>query len=603
MSIFRRNKLALLFGLLLVSALALTACPAAPAPTTGSDTETMESEDGDMDDESMAGGIGDRDPNTLMILYWQASSLPSAYLSGGTKDIDAAAITLEPLANLDPDGVLVPKLATEIPTVENGGIAEDLTSMTWNLKEGVKWSDGSDFTADDVVFTYEYCSDPATGCTASEAFIGVESVVAVDELTVQINFDGPVPYPYNAFTTAETPIISSVQFAGCIGAAAQTCNDQNTMPLGTGPYKVVDFKVNDVVIYEPNEFYHGGEVGFEQIIFKGGGDAVGAARAVMETGEADYGWNLQVEPEILAEMEGDDALGTIMASFAGNVERILMNQTNPDPELGDMRAEYDDGNNPHPFLVDTVIPQAMSMAIDRNIIANELYGFAGTATCNIIPGPIAVASTANDDCLMQDIDGANALLDDAGIVDSDGDGIREYEGMPLSVRYQTSTNSVRQKTQALVKQWWTQIGIDTELLNHDAGVFFGGDPNSPDTYQKFFTDVQMYTTGPAIDAQLHLSQWTCEQMPSKDNVWGGSNIHRGCSEEFDAMYEKLVVTPAGEERNELIKAMNDIIVQNYFLVPLVYRGSVSAASDTIDGIQMNGGWDSEMWNIGEWTRK
>jgi len=497
---------------------------------------------------------------------------------------------------------MMPRLATEIPTIENGGISEDLTSITWNLTEGVKWSDGSDLTAADVVFTWEYCTDEATGCTQSEAFIGIESVEALDDLTVQINFDGPTPFPYNAFVGASRPIISATQFADCVGAAAQTCNEQNTAPLGTGPYKVVDFKVNDVVTYERNEFWRGGEAPFEKVIFKGGGDAVGSARAVMETGEGDMGWNLQVEPEILAEMESGDALGTIQAAFAGSVERILVNQANPDPELGDLRAEYDGGNNPHPFLVGTVIPQAMSMAIDRDLIASQLYGFAGKATCNIIPAPVAVASSSNDDCLNQDIDGANALLDEAGIMDSDGDGIRELDGMPLVVRYQTSTNSVRQKTQALIKQWWAEIGVETELLNHDAGVFFGGDPNSPDTYQKFFTDIQMYTTGPGIDAQLHLSNWLCEQIPGKDNVWGGGNIHRGCNEEFDAMFEELVSTPPGEARNEVVKAMNDIIVQNYYLMPLVNRGGVSAYSNTLEGIWMND-WDSELWNIGDWKRK
>ncbi len=582
---------------LMILALVLSACAApAGAPATGGEAGSEEmASDGD------AATMSDRDPNTLLILYWQAASLPGPYLSGGTKDVDAGAITLEPLANWNPDGEMVPKLATEIPTVENGGISEDLTSITWTLKEGVMWSDGSDFTASDVVFTYEYCSDENTGCTQSEAFIGIESVEAVDDLTVQINFEGPTPFPYNAFVGAATPIISAAQFGECVGAAAQTCNEQNTAPLGTGPYKVVEFKVNDVVVYEPNEFYHGGDVGFEQIVFKGGGDAVGAARAVLETGEADYGWNLQVEPEILAEMEGE--IGTINAHFAGNVERILINQTNPDSELGDLRSEYDGGNNAHPFLVGSVVPEAMSMAIDRNLIAEQLYGFAGVATCNVIPAPVAVASSANDACLTQDIEGAIALLDGAGIVDTDGDDIRELDGMPLVVRYQTSTNSVRQKTQALIQQWWKEIGVETELLNHDAGVFFGGDPNSPDTYQKFYTDVQMYTTGPDIDAQLHLSNWLCEQIPGKDNVWGGGNIHRGCSEEFDTLFEELVATPAGDARNDIIKGMNDIIVQNHFLVPLVNRGSVSAQSNSVDGIWMNGGWDSEMWNIAEWSRK
>jgi len=516
------------------------------------------------------------------------------------KDQDAGAITLEPLASYNADGEMIPRLVTEIPNVENGGISEDLTTITWNLKEGIKWSDGSDFTAADVVFTWEYCTDEATGCTSIASFDGITSVEAVDDLTVLITFENPTPYPYNAFVSAITPIIQMEQFKDCVGAAAQTCSDQNLAPHGTGPYMVVDFKVNDVAVYERNEYYHGEAAYFDRVVFKGGGDATSAARAVLETAEADYAWNLQVEPEILAPME-ESGNGMIVAAFAGNVERVLVNQTNPDPDLGDDRSEYMDGENPHPFLVGTVVPQAMSMAIDRNIVADKLYGFAGQATCNVIPGPTNYVSTANDDCLTQDIEGAIALLDEAGIVDSDDDGIREYEGTPLVVRYQTSTNSVRQKTQALLKQWWGEIGVETELLNHDAGVFFGGDPNSPDTYQKFYTDLEMYTTGPSIDPQQHLTDWQCEFMPNKDNAWAGGNIFRGCSEEYDELYAELTQTPVGPDRDEIVKQLNDINVQSYYQIPLVHRGSVSAHLNTLEGVQMNG-WDSEMWNIAEWSR-
>ncbi len=572
-------------ALLLAMAFLLAACPAA-APT-GAGAMPAEEE---MEEES----------KVLTILYWQAASLPGPYLSGGTKDQDAGAVTLEPLANYDPDGAFVPKLATEIPTIDNGGISEDLMSITWTLKEGLQWSDGSDVTADDVVFTWQYCTDEATGCTASEAFIGVESVEAVDSRTILITFDSPTPYPYNAFVGAQTPIISSVQFADCVGAAAQTCNEQNTAPLGTGPYRIVDFKVNDVVVYERNPYYHGEPAYFDTVIFKGGGDAASAARAVLETGEADYGWNLQVEPEILRDME-EAGLGKVVAAFAGLVERVLVNQTNPHPDLGDDRSEYMSGDNSHPFLTFPPIPQAMSMAIDRSLISEQLYGFAGKATCNVIPAPLHYVSTANDGCLAQDVDGANALLDENDVVDTDGDGIREYNGTPLKVTYQTSTNSVRQKTQALIRQWWNQIGIETELINHDASVFFGGDPNSPDTYQKFFADLQMYTTGPSIDPQQHLSNWLCSQIPERESAWGGGNIFRGCDAEFDVLFEQLTQTPVGAEREALVKQLNDINVQSHFQIALVHRGTVSAHLDTLQGVWING-WDSEMWNIAEWHR-
>ena len=166
----------------------------------------------------------------LTLLYWQAPSLPSPYLSGGFKDRDAAAITLEPLAKYGPDGGIVPALAAEVPTLENGGFAQDLMSITWKLREGLKWSDGSDVTAEDVVFTWRYCVDEETGCTSESSFDGIAAVEARDGLTVKIIFEAPTPYPYGAFVGTGQPVISRTQFADCIGAAAATCQAQNTAP-------------------------------------------------------------------------------------------------------------------------------------------------------------------------------------------------------------------------------------------------------------------------------------------------------------------------------------------------------------------------------------
>ena len=222
----------------------------------------------------------------------------------------------------------------------------------------------------------------------------------------QIAFDAPTPYPYRAFVGAGTPIISRAQFADCIGAAATACEAQNTAPLGTGPYRITGFKTNEGAVYERNPFYRGPAPYFDRVVLKGGGDAISAARAVMERGEADYSWNTQVEPEILTRMEAA-GLGAVVVAFTSLVERIVVNQTNPDPALGDNRSEYLDGQNPHPYLTFKPIRQAMSLAIDRGRIAEDLYGFAAEPTCNLLTGPPIYVSAANDGCLLQDIEGAN----------------------------------------------------------------------------------------------------------------------------------------------------------------------------------------------------
>ena len=539
---------------------------------------------------------------TLTLLYWQAPSVPGSYLSAGTKDVDAGAITLDPLAKYDPDGNLVPALAAEIPTLENGGFSGDLTSITWKLKEGLKWSDGSDMSAEDVVFTWRYCVNEETGCTGKSSFDGIASVEALDSLTVKITFEAPTPYPYQAFVGAGAPIISRAQFADCIGAAAATCDAQNTAPLGTGPYRIIDFKANEQAVYERNPFYRGPSPYFDRVVLRGGGDAISAARAVMERGEADYAWNIQVEPEVLAGLE-EAGLATVIVAYTSLVERIVLNQTNPAPALGDDRSEYLEGQNPHPFLSFKPIRRAMSLAIDRSRIAEDLYGFAAEPTCNLLTGPPNYDSTANDGCLPQDIDGANRLLDDNNVLDTDGDGIREYNGAPLRITYQTSTNAIRQDTQALVRDWWRQIGIETELIHHDASVFFGGDPvaDREASYRRFFADVQMYANGSGIDPQQSLSGALCKHIPTRENNWAFGNIPRSCNPEYDSLYAQLEQTQIGPEREALVKRMHDMDVQGYYEIPLVERGAVSAHLNTLQGIRING-WDSELWNIAEWRR-
>ena len=508
---------------------------------------------------------------------------------------------MEPLARYDESGNLTPWLVDEIPTVANGGVAEDLTSITWTLTEGVLWSDGTPLTSADVVFTGEYCMNEDLGCNAIAVFGGVESFEAVDDLTVTVNFDGPKPFPYGPFVGATVPIIQAAQFEDCQGAVAVECTEQNFGPVGTGPFVASEFRANDTVVYVANENYRDpNKPFFGEVIFKGGGDAASAARAVLETGEADYAWNLQVEPEILAEMVAAGK-GTLLTGFGTAVERLLVNQTNPDPALGDDRSLYLDGENPHPFLTDFNVRKALSLAIDRNILTQVGYGQAGKPGCNILPAPAIYVSTANDGCLIQDVAAANALLDEAGWLPG-ADGVRAKDGVRLSILYQTSTNSVRQGTQALVKQMWEAIGVETELRNIDAAVFFGGDVANDDNIWKFYADIEMFTnTFDGTDPEAYMATWTCDQMPGPENQWGANNMQRWCNPEYDALVAEMSGTAAIDDRAALAMQMNDLLVQDYVMIPLVTRGDVSASNNSLLGVRFNV-WDSEEWNIADWSR-
>ncbi len=532
------------------------------------------------------------------IIYWQAPSIMNPYLSGGTKDLEAGSLVIEPLARYDQDGNMVPWLVEEVPTVENGGVSEDLKSVTWKLKPGLLWSDGTPVTSADVKFSWEYCTAEGGGCAQSEKYNDVVDVETPDELTAIVKFGVSKPFPYGPFVGAQAPIIQAAQFADCLGPKAPECTDANFAPIGTGPFTVTDFRPNDVIQLAANEYYRDpAKPAFATVTFKGGGDATAAGRAVLETGEYDYAWNLQLAPDVLSNM-ASAGKGQIVSGFGTLVERIMVNFTNPDPALGEKRGTV---GEPHPFLTDINVRKALSMAIDRELLVEIGYGDAGRPTCNVLPAPAIYASTANDGCLVQDIEGAKALLEDAGWV-AGADGIRAKDGVRLSMLYQTSTNAVRQDFQALIKQWWGEIGIETELRNIDASVFFGSDPGSPDTFQKFFADVEMYANNfDGTDPESYMANWECKQAPQPENQWQGNNMPRFCDEDYDALVAKMAITGDINERAEMAKAMNDMLMQNYVMIPLVDRGRVSAHANTLGGVVLNT-WDSELWNAADWHR-
>ncbi|MCV2869758.1 peptide ABC transporter substrate-binding protein [Defluviimonas sp. WL0002] len=534
------------------------------------------------------------------IIYWQAPSILNPYLSSGTKDIESSSLVIEPLGRYDEKGNMVPYLAEDIPTVGNGGVADDLTSITWKLKPGLLWSDGSPVTSADVVFTAEYCMHPEGGCAQLAKFEGVDKVEAMDDLTVKVTFKEPKPNPYGPFMGGQSPILQKAQFENCLGAKAPECTDANFSPIGTGPFTVTEFKPNDVIQMVANPNYRDpAKPAFATLTFKGGGDAAAAGRAVLETGEFDYAWNLQLAPDVLAGMAAAGK-GEALSAFGTLVERIEMNMTDPSPNLPE--GERSTAKHPHPFLSDLRVRKALSMAIDRNLLVEVGYGQAGRPTCNLVPAPELYASD-NTDCLVQDIEGAKALLEEAGWTDTDGDGVRDKDGEKLHILYQTSTNAVRQDFQALIKQWWTEIGVETELKNIDASVFFGGDPGSPDTFQKFYADVEMYANNfDGTDPEPYLAQYGCDKAPTPEKQWQGENINRYCDPAYDELLVELSRTGDLEKRGEIAKKLNDMLTkESYTVVALVDRGRVSARSNTLGGVILNT-WDSELWNAADWYR-
>ncbi|MEL7330961.1 MAG: peptide ABC transporter substrate-binding protein [Cyanobacteria bacterium J06560_2] len=388
----------------------------------------------------------------LKLLYWQAPTTLNPHLSPGSKDREAASPVLEPLAAYNADETLEPILADEIPTVDNGGISADSKTVTWKLKSGVLWSDGEPFTAEDVVFTYRFITTPEVGATSGEFYGEVEKVEALDDLTVQVTFKQPTPAPMSPFVGGSGMILPEHIFKDYVGANARSAPG-NIAPVGTNAFQVREFKPDDTVIYEPNPNFRGAAPAFTTVEMKGGGDAVSAARAVLQTGESDYAWNVQAEPAVLKGLEsGGQGAMTYVPKPA--MERIYINFSDPNKEVNGEKSQKD---TPHPFLSEKPVRQALSLAIDRKTITEQLYGEAGTVATNFLVSPDKYASPNTQ--YEYDLEKAAALLDQAGWKDTNNNDVRDKGGVEMNILFTSSVNPVRQKTQEIIKQNLESIGM------------------------------------------------------------------------------------------------------------------------------------------------
>ncbi|MGY6251432.1 peptide ABC transporter substrate-binding protein [Bosea thiooxidans] len=535
-----------------------------------------------------AGGGG-----PLKMLLWQAPTLLNPHFAAGTKEQVASRVFFEPLAGWDKEGNLIPQLAAEIPSKANGGLSEDGTRVVWKLKQGVKWHDGKPFTADDVVFTWEYAADPATAAYTSGAYKDIK-VEKVDDFTVKVIFAKPTPFWADPFVGVAGMIIPKHHFGDYKGANSREA-PANLKPVGTGPYKFADFKPGDILTGIRNEHYHvANQPHFDTIELKGGGDAVSAARAVLQTGEFDYAWNLQVEDEVLKRLEAGGR-GHVIASPSGDLEFITLNTTDPWTEVEGERSSV---KTKHPTLSDPAVRQAINFLIDRDSIQKFIYGRGGTATASFVNEPGRFKSTKLK--YGFDIEKANRILDEAGWKKG-ADGIREKGGKKLKYVFQTAINAPRQKTQAIIKQACQKAGIDLELKSVAPSVFFSSDLGNPDTNTKFYCDMEMYTTSQSQpDPERSLNQFVSWEIASKANKWQGRNVSRYSDLAADEAYKAAQKELDPAKRAAYLIKVNEIFCEANVILPILSRTRMVAAGT---GLNVDhSGWDADTWNLAAWYR-
>ena len=562
------------------------ASPAAAASTTRPEAGTAA---------QTRGGGGE-----LRIIQSQAPSVLAAHSATGSKDSYAGSLVMEPLLAYLEDGSLFPLLAEAIPSVADGTVAKDLTSVTFTLKKDVLWSDGQPFTTKDLIFTWQWVTDVDNSSINSATWGVIESIEAKDDLTAVITFTQPQVAWFEPFTGYDWGVLYP---AHIFNNDPKTKNDAFlTMPTGTGPFKVDTFSPNDLATFSANDNYREAtKPFFAKVTFKGGGDAVSAGRAVVQTGEYDYAWNVQAEPEIIKQLNDTGKTGKIYQKVDTTVESLYLNFSDPNKEVDGQRSQKD---TPHPFLTDAAVRQAMNLSIRRDLISEKFYGDANLAEKNVLTGVPSFTSTNTS--WKYDLDAANKVLDDAGWA-KDGD-VRKKNGVELSVKYSSPINQVRQKTQEVIKQDLEKIGFKVELVQIDPNIFFDSSAGNDQNSQHFYWDFLMQSSGPPSSIPVKwINKWYSgkngDNIAQKENNWSKANIQRWQSADFDKLYEELLVATTPEDASRILIAMNDLIIKDVAVIPIVHRPFFNAIGIRlrVENVGNDNGFSSPYWNIANWN--
>jgi peptide/nickel transport system substrate-binding protein len=540
-------------SVLLFASFLLTACgtPAAPAPTfSGTVTITFVQE-----------------PDNLNPMY------TSMYFSQITREL-----WLKGLWNFDENAKPVPVLATEIPSLENGGLSADGKTITIKLRDDITWSDGEPVTADDFVFTYDMImSDKNTpqGRYPYEEYVA--SVVAQDKTTLVVTFNEPfAPWLTSVFYWVLPKHVLQPVFDadGTLDNAEWNRNPA----VGVGPFVLSEWETGSHLAFKANPNWIAPPK-IEQVFIRIVPDDAAQEAAIL-AGDTDFGVFLSSDQ--IEKLEADGKVKVVPVASGYNEAWFL----NVNPETT------------HPAMLDVNVRKAIALATDRFTIVKDLL----VEEIN----PVNVTYWDNTppyqtDTLQPypyDPEQAKQLLDAAGWIDSDGDGIREKDGVDLVLRYITNTREIRKNVQAVVQQQWSQVGIGVELVNHSSDIFWNGyndgGPQAQGLYEiAEFSSVQ--TAFPDPDAT---SGWVCEQIASAENP-DGANWQGYCNPEIDELMAKQATTLDPVARKELYNQIEQIIYDDYVYIGMWLDPDLWSVNNRVQNVKLSGVFP--FWNVHEWV--
>jgi peptide/nickel transport system substrate-binding protein len=465
------------------------------------------------------------------------------------------------VANND-KGEWIPDLASEVPTLQNGGVSQDGLTVKYKLRSGVTWHDGKAFTAEDVKFTWQTIMNSKVNVVSRDGYDKISSIDTPDSYTVIVNFKEYYA-PYLSLFTRVLPkhILES---ESDINKSAF-----NRTPIGTGPFKLKEWRLTEALVLEANPAYFRGKPNLDTIIYKVIPDN-NIMLTQLKSGELDIITNIPFSQlDQVKSIEGVRVVST-----------------------PNMIWEHLDFNLDNPLFQDVRVRQAIALGIDRQgIIANVLKNSASPAAGDQSPLSWGYNPTAKQ--TIRDIGTARDLLSQAGWQQGT-DGIFAKDGRKLAFSISVPAGM---KTRELVAQAISyqlkEVGIAVEVKVLDGKMFF------EDILKKRQFETAMYAWVAGIEPN-NFNLWNSKKIPSAANRYEGQNYPGWRNAEVDTLTEQGVSALDMETRKQIYFRIQDLIIQEYPIIPLYFRNNIDVVKNTVANYHANPTPSGNLWNAWAW---
>jgi peptide/nickel transport system substrate-binding protein len=501
--------------------------------------------------------------NDLLIVgYDREPDVLNRFSTHILEDIEVPVI--EGLTITDEDMNVVPLLAEEVPTLENGGVVlrdDGGMDVIWKIRPGITWHDGTPFTSADIAFTVAAINDPDYNPESTDGFDRITSVDTPDDLTAVVHYrEIYAPYAIQFFRGALPKHVLE-------GRDIDRATDYNRNPLGTGPYRVAEWRTGEYILLEAVPDYWGGDSlpRIRRIMFKFISNTNTRINQ-LKSGEVHVVATVPLDK--VRELEGLDGI-TLHRMTGNSYEHVTLNQRH------------------YPPFADVRVRQALLHAIDRELIVETILD--GLTT--VVHGPIQPLSWAFSDAIRQyafDPERARALLAEAGWTDPDGDGIRQRNGEPFAFTLITHAgNLIRENVAQTIQRMFRDVGVDMRVQLMDptaiSSVWFGGE----------FDAMLSWWVMPS-DPELTLF-FASDRFPPR-----GRNINFFRNDSLTTLLYASDHTVDREERRRLFHEIQRMIGELVPELPLYNVTRVDAIPSNLRGYTGNPTNTGIFWNVQEW---